>query len=229
MKHRKPSTRLVPRAGVGFGVAAVAGLVVTATTTPAGASPGGDRDMGGVAIAVDMARSHADRAHLNQFDESFEIHTYGPSVAVAANNRATAEAVGCSSSNPCRSVALSYQIVTAAGSRARLVNGVNLSRAEAVHCPGCQTYAAAYQFVVATPRAFSLSGEARGRLAALDRQAEALRESGLPISQIAREADRLAQAVKAVLDHEVARAPRAARSAGPLDFAPTVTMRRHVR
>lgn len=229
MKHRKSSTRAVPRAGLGLGVAAVAGLVVTAATTPAGASPVGSRSAGGVAVAVDMARSHADRAHVNQFDESFEIHTYGPSVAVAASNRATAQAVGCSSSDPCRSVALSYQIVTAAGSHARLVNAVNLSRAETVHCPACQTFAAAYQFVVATPRQFSLSGQARGELAAIDRRADALRGSGLSISEIAHDADELAHEVKAVLDREAARAPRIAGSDGSADFTPTVTMHRHVR
>jgi hypothetical protein len=226
MNHRKPRTRPHARAAAGLGIAATAGLALTAAG-PAAAGPGTLRP--GVAIAVDMAYAHADRTHVNQFDESFTIHEYGPSVAVTANNRATAESAGCTLDNPCRSVALSYQIVTTAGRNARLINATNLSRAVNAHCPACQTYSAAYQFVVATPRGFSLSRQARSRLTAIDREVDALKTSRLPLSQITRQADELARQVKAILDGEAARAPRATGTDPLADFAPTVTMHRHVR
>jgi len=229
VNHRKPRTKTTSKAAIGFGIAATAGLAMTASTTPAGASPGTSRMFPNVAVAVDMAHSHADRAHVNQFDESFKIHEYGPSVAVAANNRATAESAGCSMDAPCRSVALSYQIVTTAGRNARLVNATNISRAVNEHCPACQTVSAAYQFIVATPRGFGLGREARGELESINRQVDALKASRLPISQITRRADELAQRVKTVLDREAARAPRGTGGDPLADFAPNVTMHRHVQ
>ncbi|TFV33951.1 hypothetical protein E4K10_42625 [Streptomyces sp. T1317-0309] len=63
---------------------------------------------------------------------------------MSAYNRAVAQSVGCSVHAPCRSVALSFQIVTTAGSNARLINATNLSQAVNEHCPGCQTFSGAY-------------------------------------------------------------------------------------
>ncbi|MER6979457.1 hypothetical protein [Streptomyces carpinensis] len=226
MHHRKPRTPKATKTAVRLGVAVTAGLVMTGATTAARATPG----RSGVAIAVDTANSHADRTHVNQFDKSFMIHEYGPSVAVTANNRAVAVSAGCSLDDPCRSVALSYQIVTTAGRNARLINATNISRSVNEHCPACQTFSAAYQFVVATPRQFSLSRQARSELSSINRRVDALKASSLPISQITREADELARQVKAVLDREAARAPRTSGSNDPLaDFMPTVTMHRYVR
>ncbi|MGW5046727.1 hypothetical protein [Streptomyces griseoluteus] len=223
MKHRKPSTSTVARAAVNIGVAAGAGLVMTATTASATTGPSG-----GAAIAVDLAHSRADRAHVTDFDETFRIHEYGPSVAVTADNRALAESVGCSPSSPCRSVALSFQIVTTSGRNARLIRATNIGRAANEHCPSCQTFAGAYQFVVSTPRAFTLGAGARRELAALGHRAAELRSSRLPVSVIRQRADALSHEVKAVLDREAARAPRAGKGDPGADFDPFVTMRRHV-
>lgn len=231
MNHRKPSPRRRSRSavGLGLGVAASATLSLVAATGTAAAGPVAGRSSGGAAIAVDLAQSRADRTRVNQFDESFRIHEYGPSVAVTAYNRAVAQSVGCSVHAPCRSIALSFQIVTTAGSNARLINATNLSQAVNEHCPGCQTFSAAYQFVVATPRAFTLGSAARRELAAIEDQVEALKASRVPVGEVTRQADALARRVKAVLDGEMARAPRAT-GADPLaDFAPHVTMHRHVR
>ncbi|MER6126580.1 hypothetical protein ABT173_28975 [Streptomyces sp. NPDC001795] len=229
MNHRKPRTGTVTKTAAGLSLAATVGLSMAVGTTSAGASPSSPGLSHSAAIAVDMAHSHADRIRVNQFDESFRIHEYGPSVVVAAHNRATAESVGCLIDDPCRSIALSYQIVTTAGRNARLINASNLSRAVNEHCPACQTFSAAYQFVVATPRAFSLSGDSRSKLDAIRRQVDALRASGLTIPEITRQADELAREVKAILDREVARAPRGDGSDPLADFAPIVTMHRHVR
>ncbi|MFF2364017.1 hypothetical protein ACFVU0_15100 [Streptomyces sp. NPDC058122] len=176
-----------------------------------------------------MANTHADRTHVNQFDESFKIHQFGPLVAVTANNRAMAESAGCSVYEPCRSVALSYQIVTAAGRNARLINTTNISRSANDHCPGCETFSGAYQFVVATPHELTLSRSARGQLARVHREVAALRTSSLPIPSVKKRADELANEVKSILDREAASAPHG-NTVDPLDrFQPTVTMHRHVR
>ncbi|MFI1533092.1 hypothetical protein [Streptomyces anandii] len=228
MHHRKPRTGSTPRTAIGLGIAATTTAVMAAATAPTQAAAGSrlSRD---VAIAVDGAYSHADRTHVRQFDESFTVREYGPSIAVTANNRATAVSAGCSLDRPCRSVALSYQVVTTAGRGARLINATNLSRSVNEHCPACETFSAAYQFVVATPRRFTLSRDARDELAGINRQVDALKTSGWSISRIGREADELARRVKSVLDREAARAPRATGSDPLADFAPTVTMHRYVR
>ncbi|MDF3298672.1 hypothetical protein [Streptomyces tropicalis] len=225
MNHRKPRTSTVARTAVSISMAAGAGLVMTTTMASAATGPGISHD---VATAVDLAHSRADRVHLSQFDETFRIHEYGPSIAVTANNRATAESVGCSPLAPCRSVALSFQIVTTSGRNARLINATNIGRSVNEHCPECQTFAGAYQFVVATPRAFTLGGSARSELAGLARRAAALRSSTLPVSRIRQSADDIARQIKAVLDREAARAPRGGGSDPGADFDPTVTMHRHV-
>jgi hypothetical protein len=227
MNHRKPRDRHVTKTAVGLSIAATASVALTSGVNPAGASP--SRLSHDVAIAVDMAHSHANRINVNQFDESFKIHAYGPSVAVSAYNRAVAESAGCSLDNPCRSIALSYQIVTTAGRNARLINATNISRAVNEHCPACQTYSAAYQFIVATPRAFTLSSTALSELGVINRQVDALKASRLSISQITQQADDLARRIKTILAREAARAPRSNGSDPLADFAPTVTMYRHVR
>jgi hypothetical protein len=229
MHHRKPRTPRTSKTAVRLGAAVTAGLAITAVTTQARATPGQGISHD-VAIAVDTALSHADRTHVNQFHTSFVIHEYGPTVAVTANNRATAISAGCTPDNPCRSVALSYQILTTAGRNARLINTTNLSRSVNEHCPACQTLSAAYQFVIATPRQFTLSRQARSELSSINRQVDALKTSRLPIDQITRQADNLARQVKAVLDREAAHAPHTSGSSDPTaDFNPTVTMHRHIR
>ncbi|MFF3637193.1 hypothetical protein [Streptomyces sp. NPDC002250] len=230
MHHRKPRTPKSSTTAVRLGAVVTAGLAITAATTTARATPNRTGFAHQVAIAVDTALSHADRTHVNQSDSSFAIHEYGPTIAVTANNRATAVSAGCSLNNPCRSVALSYQIVTTAGRNARLINATDISRSVNEHCPACETVSAAYQFVVATPRQFSLSRQARSELNGINRQVDALRASRLPIDQITHHADELARQVKAILDREAARAPRTSGTTDPLaNFAPTVTMHRHIR
>lgn len=226
MNHRKPHTGTVAKTAVSLSMAAGAGLAMTTSTASAATGLGISHD---VATAVDLAHSRADRTHVRQFDETFRVHEYGPSIAVTANNRATAESVACSPHAPCRSIALSFQIVTTSGRNARLINTTNISRALNEHCAGCETFAGSYQFVVATPRAFTLSGRARDELAGLDRRAAALRSSSLPVDRIRQYADEIAREVKTVLDREAARAPRGGGSDPLADFNPTVTMHRHVR
>ncbi|MFH8395431.1 hypothetical protein [Streptomyces sp. NPDC018036] len=227
MTHRKPRSSAVSKTAVRLGMIATTGMAVAATTTVASASSGGPH-LFSSSTAVDMAHTHADRMHVNQFDESFQIHQFGPLVAVTANNRAMAESAGCSLQAPCRSIALSYQIVTAAGRNARLINATNISRSANDHCPGCETFSGAYQFVVATPQELALSRSARGQLARVHQEVAALRRSSLPIDSVRKRADELANEVKTILDREAASAPRG-NAADPLDrFQPTVTMHRHV-
>ena len=226
MSHRKPRTSTAAKTAVRLGMIATAGMAVAATTTSAQATTGGSHSF--MSAAVDMADAHANRTHVNQFDESFKIHQFGPLVAVTANNRATAQSAGCSPQAPCRSIALSYQIVTAAGRNARLINATNLSRSSNNHCEGCQTFAGAYQFVVATPQEMTLSRSALSNLTRIHREAAALRTSHLSIPNVKKRADELAQEIKTVLDREAASAPHRS-AAGPQDsFQPTVTMHRHV-
>ncbi|MGW5330775.1 hypothetical protein [Streptomyces sp. NPDC004014] len=229
MHHRKPRTPTTSHRAVRLGAAVTAGLAITALTTAARATTGHPGITSHIAIAVDTALSHADRTHVNQSDTTFAIHEYGPTIAVTANNRATAVSAGCTPDNPCRSVALSYQIVTTAGHNARLINATNLSRSVNEHCPACQTVSAAYQFIVATPRQLTLSRQARNELNTINHQVDTLKTSHLPIDQITHRADELAHQIKTILDREAAHAPHTSGTTDPLaDFTPTVTMHRHI-
>ncbi|MFF8476102.1 hypothetical protein [Streptomyces sp. NPDC015414] len=229
MHHRKPRTPKSTTTAVRLSAAVTAGLALTTLTTTARATPHRTSTLPHAAIAVDTAYSHADRTHMNQSDQSFTIHEYGPTIAVTANNRATAISAGCSLNNPCRSIALSYQIVTTAGRNAHLINATNISRSVNEHCPACETISAAYQFVVATPQQFSLSRHARNELNNINRQVNTLRTSHLPINQITHQADELAQQVKTILDHETAHAPHTSNTNDPLtNFTPTVTLHRTI-
>ncbi|MDX3236425.1 hypothetical protein PV392_12170 [Streptomyces sp. ME03-5709C] len=227
MTHRKPRTSTVGRKAVRLGMLTTAGLVALATAAPAGAASG-SRIPRSAGAAVDEAHTLANRAHPVQYDEEFSIHRFGPLVAAAAHNRAVAASVGCSLSRPCRSIALSYQIVTTSGVDLRRINATNISRAVNEHCAGCQTFAGAYQFIVSTPRPLTLSARDRNRLADIRRRVAELRRCGDPVAEIERRADALAAEVRDVLDRAAAAVP-AGPGAGPLrEFRPTVTMHRHV-
>ncbi|MFE3638276.1 hypothetical protein [Streptomyces cellostaticus] len=226
MHHRKPRTLTTTKA-TRLGAAVTAGLAITAVTTTARATP--TRTIPRAAIAVDNAYSHANRTHVNQTDTTFTIHQYGPTTAVTANNRATAISAGCTPDNPCRSIALSYQIITTSGPNARLINATNLSRSINNHCPTCQTLSAAYQFIIATPQQLTLTPQARTQLNNINHQINTLRTSHLPINQITHQADQLAQQIKTILDHETAHAPHPHTTNPQTNFTPTVTMHRHIR
>lgn len=152
----------------------------------------------GVGVASDGAHALANPGHRDVFSASFDVHQYGQVLAGSARNQAEAESIGCSDRSPCRSIALSFQIVTMAGEHVHL-NALNLSNAENVHCDGCETLAGAYQFVVSTPVAFSLSPHVQLQLQHIRDELNALSTSHASIAQIQADADALAAQVTAVL------------------------------
>lgn len=198
-----------------------AGAAGAATALPAqaaSAATGGAQTH--AAVASDHVFSHADRAHHAQTKDSFTVRQLGRVDAAGVRNQANAVSVGCSADGACRSVALSFQIVTVAGERTHL-NAVNLSDAVNKHCTGCQTLAGAYQFVVSTPTALTLDAETRRQLADVHGRLDALTRSPEPAADLRRQADALAAEVTGILHDAVARAPKT-------DTQPTVTLHRHL-
>ncbi|MEV4561222.1 hypothetical protein AB0K51_30105 [Kitasatospora sp. NPDC049285] len=227
MKHRTPQrSSIIGRTAGRLGVLSGACLAVLAVAAPAGAVPFSDHPGRGVAAFADRATTHASRVHPDQYEDSFTVHQLGTVFSVGANNRATAVSAGCSTPHPCRSIALSFQIVTMAGDDVRL-NATNLGRAVNEQCPSCQTLAGAYQFIVSTAQPFRLSPGASGQLAAIHRRLDALGASHDPIPVVKQRADDLAAQVKAILDHEALTAPRAAGMSPLAKSGPSVTMHRH--
>ena len=215
--HRKArsSNHPLARRALGFGLFA-AGIAGAATAVPAQATTGASH----MAFASDHVFSHADRAHHTRAEDSFTIRQFGTVNAAAARNQANAVSAGCSADDHCRSVALSFQIVTFAGERTHL-NAVNLSDAANKECTGCQTLAGAYQFVVSTPAPLTLDAGTRQRLADIHRRLDALTRCALPATELKTRVDGLAGEVSAVLRDAVAHAPKAAAQ-------PTVTLHRHL-
>jgi hypothetical protein len=222
--HRKTRSRVgSARRALRVGLIATAGLGVLGAT--AGAAQAVGRPVEGVAVADDGAHTLANRAHETRFKDSFTVHQYGTLFAASARNQALAVSAYCSPDDPCRSVALSFQIVTMAGTDIHL-NAVNLSRAENVHCDGCQTLAGAYQFIVSTPRPFTLSPTAERQLAVIHRKLDALGRSRASIAQIRSQADALAAEVASILRAAAATAPKGPVVSPLAQLEPEVTVHR---
>lgn len=219
--HRKPrpaKSALTQRAvRIGLFAAGVAGVATAVPAQVASAATGGVQH---AAVASDHVFSHADRAHHTQTRDSFTVRQFGEVNAVGVRNQANAVSAGCSADDACRSVALSFQIVTVAGEHTHL-NAVNLSDAANKKCTGCQTLAGAYQFVVSTPRPLVLDDATQGQLADIHRRLDALTRSGLPAADLKQQVDGLAAEVTGLLHDAVANAPKG-------DVQPEVTMHRHL-
>ena len=227
--HRRATARVgLGRKAFRVGLLATASITAVATAATAqAAGPGSTAGTGhGVGIASDSAHSLANPGHSIRFDDSFTVHQEGTVFAAAVHNQAEADSVACTAARPCRSVALSFQIVTMAGENIHL-NAVNTSNASNIHCDGCQTLAAAYQFIVSTPRPFALSRTAQRQLADIHRKLDALGRSKAPIATVQAQADALAAQVTSILDTASANAPKGP-GADPFTVAhPRVTVHRH--
>lgn len=209
--HRKEAgpisgTRRMVRLGVlataALGTVGAVGGIAQAVTIGGGFSS----DAGGTAIANNYTFALSNAGDQTTFKDSFTVHQYGSVDAAYVRNQAVAESVACSPDAPCRAVSLSFQIVTMAGTDIHL-NAVNLSNAENEHCAGCQTVAGAYQFVVDTPGAFTLSRTAMSQLEQIHHQLNALSNSTLSADQVQSAADALALKVAAILKNAAATTP----------------------
>jgi hypothetical protein len=192
-----------PRRLLRLGILAAAALgtlgAVAGTAQAVAFTDGYSSDSGGIAIASDESFALSNAGDQTTFKDSFTIRQYGAVLAATVRNDATAESVACSPDAPCRAVSLSFQVITMAGTDIQL-NADNIGNADNVHCAGCQTVAGAYQFVVDTPGAFTLSPAAETQLAAIHRELDALSGSALPIADVQSRADALAAQVAAVLN-----------------------------
>ncbi|WP_182455398.1 hypothetical protein [Streptacidiphilus sp. P02-A3a] len=221
--------RAVPRTGtarraVRLGLLATAGLTVVATAATAQAatlSGAAHR----VAVADDTVHALANPGHPSRFQDSFTVHQYGELGTASLRNRAEAESWACTADSPCRSVALSFQIVTMAGTDIHL-NARNTSHAANHYCAGCQSLAGAWQFIVSTPEPFTLSPAAQRQLAGIHRDLDALGRSTAPIATVQQQADALAAQVVSVLRTAAAAAPERPGTSAMAVPAPTVTVHR---
>ncbi|MEW2134914.1 hypothetical protein [Streptomyces sp. NPDC005435] len=202
--HRKPRASSGPFNGRAVRtVLLAAGAAGVATAVPAHAATGPAR----AAIVSDNVFSNANRLHHTQAKDSFTVREFGNVRAASVRNQANAVSVGCSVDDKCRSVALSFQIVTIAGDVHRL-KAVNVSDAANKYCDGCQTLAGAYQFVVSTPNPLKLDSGARRQLNDIQRRLDALTRSSLPATELQTKVDALAGEVNGILQNAVAKAPK---------------------
>jgi hypothetical protein len=226
VKHRTSrSNAKIGRQTLQLGLLA-AGFAAAATLPAQAAAPatGISRH---IAVANDSAHTLANRAHETRFQDSFTIHQFGSVVAASARNQAVAVSAGCSADDPCRSTALSFQIVTMAGEHVHL-NAVNLSTARNEHCDGCQSLAGAYQFIVSTPHPFLLSAQAQRQLADIHCKLDALSKSTRSATDLKQQVDALAADVATILKSAAAAAPESHDANAPGSFHPTVTVQRHL-
>lgn len=115
----------------------------------------------------------------------------------------TNAAVAAASCNDCTTVAIAIEGVLVAGTDVTEVTPVNLALALNTDCSGCQTLAAAYQYVTQNDTRVRITGTGRQQVASLRQQLNTLRLQGLSLEEVAAEADRIAMEFYAVLVNEV--------------------------
>lgn len=224
IQRHRATPRLGPaRRAVRLGLLATAGLTVLATAATAQAATLSGAAYG-VAVADNTAHTLANPGRPSQFQDAFTVHQYGTLRAASLRNQAEAQSWACTTASPCRSVALSFQIVTMAGTNIHL-NARNTSHAANHYCAGCQTLAGAWQFIVSTPEPFTLSPAARRQLAGIHRELDALGRSTAPVATVQQQADALAAQVVSVL-RAAATAPGRPGMSAMAVAAPTVTVHR---
>ncbi|GAA2708336.1 MULTISPECIES: hypothetical protein [Streptomyces] len=194
-----------------------AGLATAATAGPAQAASS-------VAVIGDGARTTANHRHHIEYHDTFAVHQLGSVLAARVANHADATSAGCTADDACRSVALSFQIVTLSGENVRL-NAINKGHALNDHCTGCQTLAGAYQFVVSTAHPTRLTPDAQRQLDGIHRRLDDLGRSRLPAADLKRKADALAAEVTALLSRPTSLTPTTAHTAA---VRPAVQVHRHL-
>ncbi|MFJ6053685.1 hypothetical protein [Streptomyces sp. NPDC092307] len=226
--HRRFRTRLGARSSVTL-LATMASLTAVTGSAPASAqqvSSGRATSK----LVMDEAHSRANYVNPDDRDVQFSIHELGTALGVGVRNQAVATSGGCSLDEPCRSIAVSFQIVTTAGAQARTqLNAVNAGRAVNSHCDACETYAGAFQFIIATPGLWRLPPDILRQLAAVQRKLDRLEAADDPIAVVSGQAEALAREVVGILNKGLASAPKGSPADPRSNFTPSVTLRRHIR
>jgi hypothetical protein len=202
------------------------GLLASACLGAVGLAAGAAQAIAGVGVADTSAHALANPAHPDVFKDSFEVHQLGAVLAASARNQAQAQSVQCTAERPCRSVSLSFQIVTMTGDQAHL-NPVNLSNAQNVHCPGCESLAIAYQFIVSTDDPSGLGPAAQQELGRIHDELNALSSSNASAAQLRDDVDALAGRVTSILKSAPIATPMTTHAANQ-SRGPLVTVHRMV-
>jgi putative peptide zinc metalloprotease protein len=113
-------------------------------------------------------------------------------------------AVAASSCTDCRSVAVAVQIVLVQRPDASTIAPENYAMAINQSCLRCETFAAAYQYVVTTEGIVHFTAEGNQRLAALESELRSLvAMDGLPFPELDARASAIVQEMWAVVDNEL--------------------------
>lgn len=152
-------------------------------------SPGASTDSAAVATnTVDSRTVYAISLKIVQTDSS----------TVDATNAAVASA----SCTDCQTVAISMEAVLVIGSPTTF-DPTNLALAINTNCTNCQTLASAYQNIVQNNTRVRISGAGRQEIAAIRRDLESLRTSGLDIVAVQQRVNEDAGRFLAVLQNEI--------------------------
>lgn len=126
----------------------------------------------------------------------------------------TNAAVATGECDACRTVAISVQILIVSGAP-DTVEPTNVAVALNEECPSCATFAGAYQFVVGGGENVRLTGQGRRQVAEVRRAFRELDDDEIPIEEVRRRADELAQRLREVLARELTSSGRPQSGAPP--------------
>jgi putative peptide zinc metalloprotease protein len=137
------------------------------------------------------------------FDFAFSIRRAGGEVVDDTN-----AAVAYASCESCQTVALALQVVLVL-SEPDVITPTNLAIAINENCTTCTTAALAYQYVIGTGGPVRFTAEGNRRIAAIRRELEELRRSGLSLEELLPRIDALRAELAAILATELVRGGRA--------------------
>ena len=185
---------------VGAGAGAVAllsdGSTDDAATTESTADSPAESGMGAGDDNVAVAKNTRDGGEV--YAVRLKIVQTDADVVDSAN-----AAVAAASCEDCTTVAIAIEGVLVIGTDVDTVTPVNLAIALNSDCSGCQTLAAAYQYVTQNDTRVRITGDGRRTVASLRQELNTLRVRDLTLEEVAAEVDRIAGAFYEVLMNEV--------------------------
>ena len=189
---------LVLMLGAGAGARALLsdGSTDDVATTESTADPTAESGMGAGDDNVAVAKKTRDGGEV--YAVRLKIVQTDADVVDSAN-----AAVAAASCEDCTTVAIAIEGVLVVGTDVDTVTPVNLAIALNSDCSGCQTLAAAYQYVTQNDTRVRITGEGRRTVASLRQQLNTLRSRDLTIVEMAAEVDRIAGEFYEVLMNEV--------------------------
>jgi len=186
-----------------YSVAPLAVLIVLFSSVAASAAVRGTATAGRQVTYVNLARATSQRNNWTDYSIRFALRQTSASI-INADDTAVARTSRC---HDCGATAIAFQVVFASTQDPVTLNENTTADATGTFCGRCATLAEAYQIVDVSSTQPRLTYKQLAGLEQVQRELEALRNSGLSTDQIQSEVADLANQVIALLQDSTAAPP----------------------